>query len=74
MVTFVTSNSEVGASNRVMLAVPTILTTILLVPEMYLAAFSYMVKSWASTHFFVSKVMAAPMSIIMRPLVASPLG
>ena len=29
---------------------------------------------WASAHFLVSKVMAAPVSTIRRPLVASPLG
>ena len=31
-------------------------------------------QPWASTHFFVSRVMATPVSTIKRPLVASPLG
>ena len=50
------------------------MTAILLAPEMYSAAFSFTVKLWSSAYFFVSKVMAIPMSTIMRPLVALPLG
>ena len=57
-----------------MLVVPIILTAIPLVPEIYSATFSFLVKPWASAYFFVSKVMATPMSTIMRPLAASPLG
>ena len=64
---FATSNSKVGANKRIMLVIPTILTTIPLVPEMYLAAFSFMVKPWASAYFFISKVMAVPVSTIIRP-------
>ena len=33
---------------------------------MYLAAFSFMVRPWASAHFFISKVMATPVLTIMR--------
>ena len=44
-----------------MLVMPTILTAIPLVPQMYLATFSFTVKPWASAHFFVSRVMATPM-------------
>ena len=74
MASFVTSSSKVGASNRVMLVIPTILTTILLAPGIYSAAFSFMVRPWVSAHFFVGKVMATTVPTIMRPLVASPLG
>ena len=74
MATFATSNSKVGTSNRVMLVVPTILTTVPLAPEMYSAAFSFIVKPWASAPSYISKVMASPVSTIMRPLVALPLG
>ena len=72
--TFAKSNSKVGAGNRVMLVIPTILTAVLLAPEIYSAAFSFTVKLWASAHFLVSKVMVTPMSTILRPLVASHLG
>ena len=74
MATFFTSISKVGASNRVMLVIPTILTAVPLSPDIYLAAFSFTVRLWASAHFFVSRVMATPVLTIMRPLVASSLG
>ena len=45
MATFATSRSKVGTSNRVMLVVPTILTAVPLVPEMYSATFSFTVKA-----------------------------
>ena len=53
---------------------PMILTAISLVHEMYLAAVSFTVRLLASAYFFVGRMMAAPVSTIMRPLVASPLG
>ena len=74
MAMFATSSSKVGASNRVMLVMPIILTTVLLAPKIYSATFSFTVRPWASAYFFVSRVMAVPMLTIMRPLVASPLG
>ena len=43
-------------------------------PEIYSAAFSLTGYPWASAHFLVSRVMAAPVSTIRRPLVALPLG
>ena len=52
---------------RVMLIVPTILTTVPLACEIYLAAFSFIVKLWASAHFFVSRVIATPVLIIIMP-------
>ena len=57
-----------------MLVVPIILTAVPLVPEIYSAAFSLTGSPWASIYFLVSKVMAAPVSTIRRPLVALPLG
>ena len=57
-----------------MLVIPIILTTVQLAPEIYSAAFSLTGSPWASAHFLVSKVMAALVSTIRRPLVASPLG
>ena len=67
MAMLATSNSKVGASKRVMLVMPTILTTVPLAPKIYLYAFSFMVKPWASAHFFISRVMAAPVPTIIRP-------
>ena len=55
-----------GAKKRVMLVIPTILTAVQLVPEMYSATFSFTVKQWASAHFFVGKVMAMPVLTIIR--------
>ena len=72
--TFDTSVSRVGASKRVILVVPMILTTVPLAPEMYSAAFSLTGSPWASAYFLVSRVMAMPVLTIRRPLVASPLG
>ena len=63
-----------GASNRVILVIPTILTAVPSAPEIYSAAFSFTVRPWISAYFFVSRVMATPVSTIMRPLVVSPLG
>ena len=66
--------SRVGASKRVILVVPIIQTTVPLVPEMYLAAFSFIVKSLGSAYFLVNSMMAAPVSTIIRPCMDSPLG
>ena len=67
MLTLDTSSSSVGPSERVMLVVPTILMDVQLVPEIYLAAFSFTVRLWESAYFFVIRVMAAPVSTIIRP-------
>ena len=67
MAIFATSSSKVGTSNRVMLVMPTILTAVPLVPEINSATFSFMVKPWVSAYFFISKVIATPVSTIMRP-------
>ena len=74
MVMLATSNFRVGASKRGMLVVPTIKTTVQLAPKMYSAIFFFMVKLWASAYFFIISVMAAPMSAIIRPCMALPLG
>ena len=62
-----TSSSRVGTSKRVMLVMPTILMEVLLAPEIYSATFSFIVRPWASVYFFIRRVMAIPMSTIIRP-------
>ena len=57
-----------------MLVVPIILTAVPLAPEIYSAGFTLTGSPWASAHFLVSKVMAAPVSTIRRPLRGLALG
>ena len=65
------STSKVGTNRIDMLVMPTFYANTLLAPKVYLHAFYSMIKPCIAIHFFISNVIAAPVSTIMRPCMAS---
>ena len=72
MATLVLSNSKVGTSSTGILIVAKTYTAIPFIHEMYSDAFSFMLTARVSAYFFISSMMATPMSAIIRLGVALP--
>ena len=69
-----TSSSNVGDSWTVMEHVPTMSTGVPLAPVMLIPEAGMTVRPCVSAHLWVNKVMEAPVSTIIAPLVAGAPG